>query len=839
MQFQIVSTCFSILAIGCGISYLVFDNQILSNQLVENDRFYAQAKIQSDAIEYEIHKNLESVKALKSLFSVAESISAPQFQSFTKDFIATNSAIQALEWIPQISANERAEFEQSARGEGFPEFKITERLIQGTMTRASQREFYYPVKYISPLEGNTAALGFDLASNPRRKAAIDKALVSKSIIASEAISLVQEPGRQVGILIFNPVYKPVETAFQNTDQFIGLSLLVLNIANVLNSATNKLENVLDFKIMDHNDFVDTETLFESNPALSNQPPPTLTFISSISVADRTWNITFYPSRNPALLWENNSAVQFLIIGIILTFITTFFCGYILQQRNKGQAEILFKNNLLQESVDRFSSAVEGSSAGLWEWPDITKNDAYWSARFYRLLGYRNSETLPRMRTFLKWVYPEDRKKILFQIRKLLRDKNSFEADIRLMTKSEYYRWFKLTGTYSNKKSTGSRQLVGSIQDIHEGKTDHFNLVDSISKVNQINVEFKTLVDTAVDAIITIDKYGSIERFNPAAEKLFGYKMDEVIGQNVKILMPMMHAIEHDNYLNTYLKTHIKKIIGIGREVVGKRKSGIEFPLELSVGQMSWDKGGYVGILRDITERKNFENKIREHTKELARSNEDLAQFAYVASHDLKAPLRGIDHLAGWIEDKVGKHMDEECASYMDLLRGRISRLDAHLSSLLQYSRIGRKNTKIESIDLNVLIKNTVDLLENDNFQITVEELPTISASKTEITILFQNLIDNAIKHHDRKKGNVLIIGSEKPDCFEISVHDDGPGIPENMVGKAFSLFQTLKPRDDLEGSGMGLAFIKKITDRNNASVSVAKSKFDRGTAFVIRWPKNL
>ncbi len=837
MQFQIVSTCLSILVIGCGISYLVFDNQRLSTKLGANDRFYAQAKIQSDAIEYEIHKNLESVKALKSLFSVTENISAPQFQSFTKDFITTNSAIQALEWIPQISASERAEFEQSARGEGFPEFKITERLIQGTMTKAAQRDIYYPVKYVNPLKGNKAALGFDLGSNPRRRAAIDKAVISNSIIASEAISLVQETDRQVGILIFNPVYRSTEFTNPDETHLVGLSLLVLNIVDVLKSATNKLENVLDFKIMDNSNLTDTETLFESNPTLFKQTLPALTFISTISVADRTWNITFYPSSNPALLWENNNAVQFLITGIVLTFFTTLFFGNILLQKSKAKAEILLKNNLLQESVDRFSSAVEGSSAGLWEWPDITKNNAYWSPRFYHLLGYRNSEILPRMRTFLRLVYPEDRKKILFQIRRILRDKSNLETDIRLMTKSEYYRWFKLTGTYSNKKSTGSRQLVGSIQDIHEGKTDHFNLVDSISKVNQINVEFKALVDTAVDAIITIDKYGSIEHFNPAAEKLFGYKKDEVIGQNVKILMPMNHAVEHDNYLRNYLNTHVKKIIGVGREVIGKRKSGIEFPLELSVGEMSWNKGGYVGILRDITDRKDFENKIKKRTEELARSNKDLAQFAYVASHDLKAPLRGIDHLAGWIEDKVGEHMDEECTSYMDLLRGRINRLDAHLSSLLQYSRIGRKNTEIETIDLNFLLKNTVDLLEKDNFQITVEELPTIKASKTEITILFQNLIDNAIKHHDKEEGNILITGSEHPDCFEISVHDDGPGIPENMIGKAFALFQTLKPRDDLEGSGMGLAFIKKITDRNNASISVEKSKFDRGTAFIIRWPK--
>ncbi|MBL4908354.1 MAG: PAS domain S-box protein [Sneathiella sp.] len=350
------------------------------------------------------------------------------------------------------------------------------------------------------------------------------------------------------------------------------------------------------------------------------------------------------------------------------------------------------------------------------------------------------------------------------------------------------------------------------------------------------IEYETLVETAVDATITIDKVGKIKRFNPASEKLFQYAKEEVIGQNIKILMPTRISDNHDGYLSAFLKTGVKNIIGTGREVIGRRKNGVEFPLELSVGQMGWEQGGYVGILRDISERKLFEHQISDHVKKLARSNEDLAQFAYIASHDLKAPLRGIANLAGWIDDKVGQHMDEECASYMKLLRGRIDRLDSLLFNLLKYSRIGQEESTVESVDLNKLVQGVIDLQETKNFSISVDNLPTVQASSTEMTILFQNLIGNAMKHHDQPKGNIQITGIKTPDHFELAVHDDGPGIQPNMTDKVFSIFQTLKPRDELEGSGMGLAFVKKIIERNNASISIEKSNFDRGAAFIIQWP---
>ncbi|MCG8493302.1 MAG: PAS domain S-box protein [Sneathiellales bacterium] len=349
-------------------------------------------------------------------------------------------------------------------------------------------------------------------------------------------------------------------------------------------------------------------------------------------------------------------------------------------------------------------------------------------------------------------------------------------------------------------------------------------------------ELAALFDTAVDSIIYIDPKGDIRRFNKAAEGVFGYQKEEVLGKNVKLLMPDHYADQHDKFLSDYQLTGQKKIIGIGRTVIGLRKNGTQFPMDLSVGELPPPINGYVGIIRDVSERVESESRLLNHARDLARSNEDLAQFAYIASHDLKAPLRAIDNLAGWIDEKVGQFMDEECQEYMQLLRSRVNRLDQLLSSLLEYSRIGQQEQNHETLSLNSIIKNVIDLMDVEQFSIEMDDFPDIFASKTEIEILFRNLIGNSIKHHDRNEGRIRVAYNRREQHHEFSVHDNGPGIPPDMSSKIFTMFQTLQPRDTVEGSGMGLAFVKKITERNNASVLVGDSCFDRGAAIIIRWP---
>ncbi len=264
-------------------------------------------------------------------------------------------------------------------------------------------------------------------------------------------------------------------------------------------------------------------------------------------------------------------------------------------------------------------------------------------------------------------------------------------------------------------------------------------------------------------------------------------------------------------------------------------------------------GRIVGIVTDITNSKNLmidlENKSREAAKsnnelirsneDLARSNADLEQFAYVASHDLKAPLRAIDKLAQFIDEDSFDDLSEDSRSNIRLLRGRVGRLDSLLAGLLRYAQTGRDEKQTVPFDTGALVREVVDLL-NPPASIRIDiskNLPQITSNPTPLQQIFHNLIGNAIKHHDQDDGTIKIICRESDSHLEFQVSDDGPGISEKYHGKIFQMFQTLKRRDEVEGSGIGLAVVEKLVRNNGGEITVKSSAGERGTTFCFTWKK--
>jgi PAS domain S-box-containing protein len=220
-----------------------------------------------------------------------------------------------------------------------------------------------------------------------------------------------------------------------------------------------------------------------------------------------------------------------------------------------------------------------------------------------------------------------------------------------------------------------------------------------------------VVDTAVDGIITIDASGRIESFNPAAARLFGYTAAEVLGRNVSMLMPEPDRSQHDGYLHRYLASGEPHVIGVGREVTAQRKNGSRIPVSLSVSEMHLGaRRLFTGILHDLTLRKRAEARQTELIDDLQSVNEELKNFAYVVSHDLKAPLRGIGSLADWLVSDYADRLDDQGREYLTLMKNRASRMDALIDGILEYSRVGRINETHVAVDLNALVAEIVQLL---------------------------------------------------------------------------------------------------------------------------------
>lgn len=224
--------------------------------------------------------------------------------------------------------------------------------------------------------------------------------------------------------------------------------------------------------------------------------------------------------------------------------------------------------------------------------------------------------------------------------------------------------------------------------------------------------------------------------------------------------------------------------------------------------------------------------------ELEHSNQELEQFAYIASHDLKAPLRGINNLAKWVEEDLRDIMGEETKGNMALLRQRVTRLESLLDDLLAYSKVGHNDDNSVLVDCKEMLNGIVYLYDDLDIVLKVNihpNLPTFFTKKRALELVFRNLINNAIKHHDRTEINLDISVQKKDDYYIFSVKDDGPGIAPEYQERIFEMFKTLRPRDEVEGSGMGLAIIKKLIELQNGNIWIDSQAGIRGTNFSFNW----
>jgi signal transduction histidine kinase len=242
---------------------------------------------------------------------------------------------------------------------------------------------------------------------------------------------------------------------------------------------------------------------------------------------------------------------------------------------------------------------------------------------------------------------------------------------------------------------------------------------------------------------------------------------------------------------------------------------------------------------DISELKQAEERQSELMRKLAAGNEELKEFAYVVSHDLKAPLRGIKTIAGWLTDDYADKLGDGGKEQLRLLSSRVDRMHNLIDGVLQYSRIGRVKEREVCIDLNELVSETVDMVAApSNITVTIENnLPEIVCERTRITQVFQNLISNAVKFIDKPQSWVKIRCEDKEDLWEFSVADNGPGIEEQHFEKIFKIFQTLQSRDSYESTGVGLTLVKKIVELYGGAIWV-QSKVGEGSTFYFTLPKS-
>lgn len=358
----------------------------------------------------------------------------------------------------------------------------------------------------------------------------------------------------------------------------------------------------------------------------------------------------------------------------------------------------------------------------------------------------------------------------------------------------------------------------------------------MQKYEQPDYWFREILDATPDAIVMVNGEGEIILVNTQAEILFGHQRGDLFGQKLDMLLPKRYRKKHSQYLQQYNENPYSRPMGANLELYGLHKDGSEFPVEISLSPLVSEEGlVIISAVRDVTERKKTEEELKQTTENLAHSNADLQKFAYVASHDLQEPLRGISGCLQILEKRYSDKLDDHARELISHAVNGATHLQNLIQDLLLFSRVESRGKKFDCVDVTNTVKfairNLKSAIEQNHAVITWDALPVVYADETQIISLFQNLFSNAIRYRSKEDPEIHISATKKDNnhwCF--TVKDNGIGIDDAHHQRIFEIFQRLHGRHEYPGTGIGLAICKRIVERHGGHIWVV-SKFGQGSRF--------
>jgi PAS domain S-box-containing protein len=377
--------------------------------------------------------------------------------------------------------------------------------------------------------------------------------------------------------------------------------------------------------------------------------------------------------------------------------------------------------------------------------------------------------------------------------------------------------------------TALRDATGELRGFSECSHD-------LSESTRSEARYRGLLEAAPDGMVVVNREGEIVLLNVQAEKQFGYRRDELVGQAVTNIIPEGFA---ERLIADALRSSedaLAQQMGTGIELSGRRKDGSRFPIEIMLSPLESDEGLLVtAAIRDTTTRKEAEALLLKKVAELNRSNEELGQFASIASHDLQEPLRMVASYTQLLSRRYKGKLDADADVFIAFAVDGASRMQRLIKDLLAFSRIGTKGKELLDTPseqaLQQALINLRGAIEASGALVTHDPLPVVPADGMQLVQLFQNLVGNAIKY--RRAGAPRVHVSAARDTagqWMFSVQDHGLGIEPQYFEKIFGMFQRLHKREEFDGTGIGLAICKKIVERHGGSISV-ESRLGQGSTF--------
>lgn len=490
-------------------------------------------------------------------------------------------------------------------------------------------------------------------------------------------------------------------------------------------------------------------------------------------------------------------------------------------------ELKAKEDRITHMLVQLKDAQHLSRIGSWEWI-VADNTVTWSDELYRIYG-RDKETFAAtFDHFMACIHPDDRAYVGEIIENAYRDKKDFAFSHRIVRPDGTDVFLDCKGTVYLAKDGSVYRMTGTAQDVTE-----------LKKAEEHIVKLASIVESSYDAIISKTPEGYITSWNKQAEKLFGYTEQEMLGRHISLLFtPEQHESGHDlmselngeNSLTNYETERMRK--DGSRIIVSSTIS----PIRNTLGKVI----GFSKIARDITEKKQAEERLLRYMTALEQKNKETEQFAYITSHDLQEPLRTITNYIGLFRDDYKGKLDGHADIYINFISNASARMQVLISDLLEYTRLGNDYEPAE-IDCNLLLGEiAADLektIQESGATLAFENLPVITGHFSRIKSLFQNLISNAIKFRKPDVApRIEITATDRDHDWLFEIRDNGIGIEETYYEKIFMLFQRLHARSEYKGTGIGLAHCKKIVELRGGRIWVT-SEYGEGSTFFFTIPK--
>lgn len=496
------------------------------------------------------------------------------------------------------------------------------------------------------------------------------------------------------------------------------------------------------------------------------------------------------------------------------------------------------DDALSKSEERLRCSQHYANIGTWDW-DIQTGTIICSERVGSMFGYPEGKRKISFKHFLNGVHPDDRQRVINAVDACVQKGAEYNIEHRCVWPDRSVRWLLERGDVVRDENGAPLNMLGVVQDITKRKLVELKILEQQARL----VIFKHIIENVVDGVITIDPEGIIRFFNPAAEKLFGYSAAEVVNRNVSLLMPEPYRSEYGRYLHLHNAGQSAAIIAKQLELSGQHKDGTIFPLELAITLMELDDSKhFVGILRNISERKQYEQEIIAAKDEAERANNAKSEFLSNMSHELRTPMNAILGFGQLLEIDTGLNEDQE--DYVNEILKAGHHLLELINEILDLAKIesGSINLSLEPLSCAELIRECLTLIKPiaQARGITINNAATgddlIRADRTRLKQVLINLLSNAVKYN-RPQGEVSIQTVVQDGWVRLHVSDTGYGIPATRRQELFQPFSRLGAEDaDIEGTGIGLTISSRLMKMMGGVIGM-ESEEGGGSTFWIELPE--